>query len=131
MRIPMCEPDITAAEREAVDEVLRGTTLSIGPRLELFERRIAAYVGARHAAAQRNFGNDGSELLLLVGKGREPLLVEGRHDFSGNDGVDAHMVRKKFDGPFARERQNGAFCRDVAGSAALARYGRLACDIDD
>ena len=65
MRIPMCEPDITAAEREAVDEVLRGTTLSIGPRLELFERRIAAYVGARHAAGVSS-GTAGLHLCMLA-----------------------------------------------------------------
>src|SRR5438067_11013821 len=64
MRIPMCEPDITAAEREAVDEVLRGTTLSIGPRLELFERRIASYVGARHAAGVIS-GTAGRQLCML------------------------------------------------------------------
>ncbi len=51
MTIPMCEPDITAAERAAVLDVLSGTTLALGPRLELFERRLAAYVGARTASA--------------------------------------------------------------------------------
>src|SRR2546429_2019437 len=70
MRIPMCEPDITAAEREAVDEVLRGTTLSIGPRLELFERRIAAYVGARHAAGVSS-GTAGLHLCMLAAGGGE------------------------------------------------------------
>jgi len=65
MRIPMCEPDITAAERAAVDEVLRGTTLSIGPRLELFERRVAAHVGARHAAGVSS-GTAGLHLCMLA-----------------------------------------------------------------
>ena len=74
MRIPMCEPDITAAEREAVDEVLRGTTLSIGPRLELFERRIAAYVGARHAAGVSS-GTAGLHLCMLAAAVGEYDLV--------------------------------------------------------
>src|SRR5438876_950157 len=75
MRIPMCEPDITAAEREAVDEVLRGTTLSIGPRLELFERRIAAYVGARHAAGVSS-GTAGLHLCMLAaGVGEYDLVI--------------------------------------------------------
>src|SRR5438067_11034469 len=75
MRIPMCEPDITAAEREAVDEVLRGTTLSIGPRLELFERRIAAYVGARHAAGVSS-GTAGLHLCMLAaGVGEYDLVL--------------------------------------------------------
>src|SRR2546427_7343983 len=75
MRIPVCEPDITAAEREAVDEVLRGTTLSIGPRLELFERRIAAYVGARHAAGVSS-GTAGLHLCMLAaGVGEYDLVL--------------------------------------------------------
>ena len=75
MRIPMCEPDITAAEREAVDEVLRGTTLSIGPRLELFERRVAAYVGARHAAGVSS-GTAGLHLCMLAaGVGEYDLVL--------------------------------------------------------
>ncbi len=75
MKIPMCEPDITAAERVAVDEVLRGTTLSIGPRLELFERRIASYVGARHAAGVSS-GTAGLHLCMLAaGVGEYDLVI--------------------------------------------------------
>jgi len=75
MRIPMCEPDITTAERVAVDEVLRGTTLSIGPRLELFERRIASYVGARHAAGVSS-GTAGLHLCMLAaGVGEYDLVI--------------------------------------------------------
>ena len=65
MTIPMCEPDITAAERAAVDEVLRGTSLSIGPRVQLFERRVAAFTGARHAAAVSS-GTAGLHLCMLA-----------------------------------------------------------------
>src|SRR5207249_6275924 len=65
MKIPMCEPDITAAERAAVDEVLRGTSLSIGPQVQLFERRVAAYTGARHAAAVSS-GTAGLHLCMLA-----------------------------------------------------------------
>jgi len=75
MKIPMCEPDITAVERVAVDEVLRGTTLSIGPRLEPFERRIASYVGARHAAGVSS-GTAGLHLCMLAaGVGEYDLVI--------------------------------------------------------
>ena len=47
----MAQPDITDAERQAVAAVLRGTTLSIGEKVEEFERAIAGYAGARHAVA--------------------------------------------------------------------------------
>ena len=52
----MCEPDITVAERAAVLEVLGRTTLALGPRLELFERRLAASRGRapRHRRQQRH-----------------------------------------------------------------------------
>jgi perosamine synthetase len=47
----MSSPDITAAEIEAVNEVLRTRRLSLGPRVETFEAEFAAYVGAPHAVA--------------------------------------------------------------------------------
>jgi dTDP-4-amino-4,6-dideoxygalactose transaminase len=45
----MSEPDIGAAERAAVLEVLDGKTLALGPRLARFEECVAERVGARHA----------------------------------------------------------------------------------
>ena len=73
--IPMCEPDITAAEQRAVQEVLLTSTLSIGPRLELFERRVAAYVGARHAAGVSS-GTAGLHLCMLAaGVGEYDLVI--------------------------------------------------------
>jgi dTDP-4-amino-4,6-dideoxygalactose transaminase len=48
VKIPMSEPDITAAERAAVAEVLESSVLALGPRLERFERRVAAAAGTRH-----------------------------------------------------------------------------------
>src|SRR5262249_45852394 len=49
IRIPMSEPDITTAEREAVCGVLQTPTLALGPRLDLFERRLCDYAGVPHA----------------------------------------------------------------------------------
>jgi perosamine synthetase len=69
--IPMSEPDIGAAERAAVLEVLDGKTLALGPRLQLFEERLAARVGARHGIAV-NSGTSALHLCLLaagVGEG--------------------------------------------------------------
>lgn len=75
MRIPMCEPDITAAERAAVLEVLDTTTLSIGPKLELFERRLAQYTGAPHAAGVSS-GTAGLHLAMLAaGVGEGDLVL--------------------------------------------------------
>ena len=41
MQIPMSSPDLTAVERDAVARVLATTHLSIGPRLDAFERAVA------------------------------------------------------------------------------------------
>jgi dTDP-4-amino-4,6-dideoxygalactose transaminase len=71
----MCEPDITAAERAAVLEVLDTTTLSIGPKLELFERRLAEYVGAPHAIGVSS-GTAGLHLAMLAaGVGEGDLVL--------------------------------------------------------
>jgi len=71
MSIPMSEPDTTAAERAAVDEVLRTPTLSIGPRLLAFEHGLATTVGTHHAAGVSS-GTAGLHLCMLaagVGEG--------------------------------------------------------------
>ena len=47
--IAMSSPDITQAEIDAVNEVLRTPNLSIGPKIKAFETALANYVGARHA----------------------------------------------------------------------------------
>ncbi len=63
MRIPLSAPDITETEINAVTEVLRSTRLSLGPKLEEFERNIAAYAGTKHAVAV-NSGTSGLHLCV-------------------------------------------------------------------
>jgi perosamine synthetase len=75
MTIPMSEPDISAAERAAVDEVLRTPTLSIGPRLVRFERAMASYVGTRHAVGVSS-GTAGLHLCMIAaGVGEGDLVL--------------------------------------------------------
>ncbi len=49
--IALSDPDITLAEIEAVDQVMRSARLSNGPLVEEFEQAFAAYVGRRYAIA--------------------------------------------------------------------------------
>jgi perosamine synthetase len=49
--IALSDPDITVAELEAVDTVLRSSRLSNGPVAEAFEAAFAAYVGRKYAVA--------------------------------------------------------------------------------
>jgi dTDP-4-amino-4,6-dideoxygalactose transaminase len=51
VRIPLSKPDIGEREIECVTRVLRSGQLSLGPAVEEFEARFAAYVGTRHAIA--------------------------------------------------------------------------------
>jgi dTDP-4-amino-4,6-dideoxygalactose transaminase len=67
----MCEPDITGAERAAVLEVLSSPVLALGPKLEAFERALAARVGMRHGVGV-NSGTSGLHLCMIaagVGEG--------------------------------------------------------------
>jgi hypothetical protein len=49
--IPLSDPDITAAELEAVDNVMRSPRLSNGPVAEAFEEAFANYLGRKYAIA--------------------------------------------------------------------------------
>jgi len=51
MRVPLSKPEITELDISSVVDVLRSGQLSLGPRVEKFERNFAAYVGTRHAVA--------------------------------------------------------------------------------
>ncbi len=63
MRIPLSAPDITESEINAVVEVLRSPRLSLGPKLEEFERNVAEYGGAKYAIAV-NSGTSGLHLCV-------------------------------------------------------------------
>ena len=69
----MSSPDIGEAEIEAVTEVLRSGTLSLGPNLGRFESAFADYVGASHAVAVSS-GTSGLHLCVRaagIGAGDE------------------------------------------------------------
>jgi dTDP-4-amino-4,6-dideoxygalactose transaminase len=71
----MSSPDITELEVRAVTEVLHSGHLSLGPKLEAFEREFAAYVGTRHAIGVSS-GTAGLHLAVLAaGIGRDDLVL--------------------------------------------------------
>lgn len=65
MSIPMSSPHITEAEIEAVTQVLRTSTLSIGPEIAAFEQALATYVGTAHAVGV-NSGTSGLHLCMIA-----------------------------------------------------------------
>jgi len=76
MRIPLSAPDIHESDIEAVCRVLRSPHLSLGPKLEEFERSIASYAGAPDAVAVSS-GTSGLHLCIRalgIGEGDEVIV---------------------------------------------------------
>jgi len=65
MRMHLSRPDITQKDIDAVCEVLRTPSLSLGPRLLEFETAFAAYIGRKRAVAV-NSGTSGLFLCMLA-----------------------------------------------------------------
>jgi len=59
--ISLSKPDITKRELDAIAEVLSSSVLSIGPKVKEFEKKIAEYIGVKHAIAV----NSGTSALHL------------------------------------------------------------------
>ena len=75
MSIPLSRPDVTTDDIDAVVSVLQTPYLSLGPKIEEFERAICAYTGARHATAV-NSGTSALHLAIRalgIGAGDEVL----------------------------------------------------------
>ena len=76
MNIPFHRPSITAAERAAVETVLREGPLTKGPRVERLESCVAARLGVKYAVAACS-GSAALHLALLgagIGSGHEVLV---------------------------------------------------------
>lgn len=74
-QIPMSSPEITPDDIKAVEAVLTTQYLSIGPRIEEFERLMAEYLGVRHAVGVSS-GTAGLHLCVIaagVGEGDEVI----------------------------------------------------------
>lgn len=75
LKVELAKPDITQKEIDSVIRVLKSGVISIGPEIEEFERRIAEYVGVKHAVAV-NSGTSGLHLLIKsfgIGQGDEVI----------------------------------------------------------
>jgi dTDP-4-amino-4,6-dideoxygalactose transaminase len=72
--VSMSAPDLTSAERQAVEHVLNTPMLSMGPQLEKFERAVASYIGVAHAVGV-NSGTSGLHLCTVACGVEEADLV--------------------------------------------------------
>ena len=76
MQIPLSRPDITKLEIQAVVDVLRGSRLSLGPKLQEFEQAVASYIGVPYGIAVSS-GTAGLHLCvraLGIGPGDEVIV---------------------------------------------------------
>jgi perosamine synthetase len=79
--IALSDPDITMAEIEAVDRVMRSAQLSSGPLVEEFEQAFASYVGRRYAIAVPS-GTIGLLLALKAyGIGADQEVIASSYSF--------------------------------------------------
>ena len=79
--LPLCDPDMSEFELDAVREVLLSSRLSAGPVVEEFEAAFAHYLGRKHAIAVAS-----SEIALLLvlqslGIGAGDEVVASSHSF--------------------------------------------------
>ncbi len=77
MKVNLSRPDITEREIDAVVEVLKSNSLSLGPKLPEFEKAIADYSGRKYAVAV-NSGTSGLFLCmdaLGIGPGDEVITT--------------------------------------------------------
>lgn len=61
--IPLSKPDITAQEKNAVLEVLNGSKLALGPKVNEFEKKLADFASVKYAVAV-NSGTSGLHLII-------------------------------------------------------------------
>ena len=77
MEIPLSKPDITDRERNAVQEVLKTSSLSLGKKYIEFQNIIAKFVGVKYAVAV-NSGTSGLHLIIRalgITKGDEVITT--------------------------------------------------------
>jgi perosamine synthetase len=83
-RIPLAGPLIDERDEELVVEVLRSGWLSLGPMGPRFEAELAAYVGARHAAAVSS-GTAGLHLCMrLAGVDAGDEVITSPYSFAAS-----------------------------------------------
>ena len=117
----MSGPDLSEAEISAVVDVLRSGRLSLGPKVDEFERALADRTGARHAVGVSG-GTAAVHLsLVAVGVSDGDYVVTSPFSFVAT----AHAVRRPLrisPGRFSRCR---APQPDLPGSALLERHARV------
>jgi perosamine synthetase len=83
----MSSPDLTEAEVDAVNKVLRSRVLSIGRWLDDFEAKFAAYVGSRHAVGVSSGTAALHMALIAAGVERDDVVLTSPFSFVASANV--------------------------------------------
>lgn len=87
MKIPMSSPNLTDADRQAVLDVLNTPNLSMGPKIDAFERAFCELTGAHHAIGV-NSGTAGLHLCVrAAGIGQGDLVITTPFSFVASANV--------------------------------------------
>ena len=87
MKIRMSSPDLTDADRQAVLDVVKTPNLSMGPKIEAFERAFCDLTGAKHAIGV-NSGTAGLHLCVrAAGIGPGDIVVTTPFSFVASTNV--------------------------------------------
>lgn len=137
VRIPLSKPDIGEREIEYVTRVLRNGQLSLGPAVEEFEARFAAYVGTRHAVATNSGTSALHVCVRALGIGAEDEVLTTSFSFPASVNcllyeralpsfVDIDPATLNFDPAEARETLKREYAWDSTKRRALnRRSGRV------
>src|SRR5216683_6321741 len=93
--------------------------------------RSSDFFGCGHSPSQWNPCDDRFQLLFRIGERAQPLLIERRHNFGGNDSIHADAVRQKLHGPLTSHGEDRALRSHIARSPSLARDRCLRTDADN
>jgi len=87
MKIPMSSPNLSDADRQAVLDVVSTPNLSMGPKIDAFERAFCDLTGARHAIGVSS-GTAGLHLCVRAGEiGMGDLVITTPFSFVASTNV--------------------------------------------
>ncbi len=89
--LPFCVPDLGEAEINEVVDTLRSGWITTGPKTQEFERRFAAYVGARHAIAVSSCTHGLLVALAVAGIGPGDEVIVPTMTFCATANVVIHL----------------------------------------
>jgi len=131
--IPLCRPDLTEAEKEAVNEVLGSDWLTHGPKNVEFEERFAEYIGVRRAMSI-NSCSSALFLSLLASEVRGEVILPSFTFVATANAVVAAGARPVFadiDYDTLNMNPDDAAARITPRTEALlvVHFGGQACDM--